>query len=64
MPHIYQTVRLKNGKRATIVEILEQGKAYIADVELSEGDFETEQIVQEDIVSVFVEVEQPLQQVA
>jgi len=64
MPYIYQTVRLKNGKRATIVEILEQGKAYIADIEVSEGDFETEQILQADIAAVFVEVEQPLQQVA
>jgi len=46
------------------VEILEHGKAYIADIEISEGEFETEQILQEDIVSVFIEIEQPLQQVA
>ena len=64
MPYIYQTVRLKSGKRATIVEVLEQGKAYIADIEISEGDFETEQIAQEDITAVFVEVEQPLQRLA
>jgi len=64
MPHIYQTVRLTSGKRATIVEVLEQGKAYIADIEIAEGDFETEQISQEDIASVFVEVEQPLEEAA
>ena len=64
MPHIYQAIRLKNGKRATIVEILEQGKAYIADIEISAGDFETEQVLQEDIASVFVEIEQPLRQAA
>jgi len=64
VPYIYQAVRLRNGKKATIVEVLEQGKAYIADIEITEGDFETEQILQEDIASVFVEIEQPLQQVA
>ena len=64
MLHIYQTVRLTSGKRATIVEILEQGKAYMADIEIAEGDFETEQISQEDIASVFVEVEQPFEKAA
>ena len=64
MPYIYQHVRLKNGKRATIVEVLEQGKAYIADIEIAEGDYETEQIFQDDIASVFIEVEQPLQKAA
>ena len=64
MPHIYQHIRLKSGLRATIVEVLEQGKAYIADIEIAEGDFETEQIAQEDIASVFVEVEQPLEKAA
>jgi len=64
MPHLYQAVRLTNGKRATIVEILEQGKAYIADIEIAEGEFETEQISQADIISIFVEVEQPLEKAA
>jgi len=64
MPHVYQRVRLKSGKRATIVEILEQGKAYIADIELDEGDCETQQIFHRDIASVFVEVEQALEQAA
>ena len=64
MPYIYQNVRLTSGKRATIVEVLEPGKAYIADIEIAEGDYETEQIAQEDIVTVFVEVEQPLEKAA
>ena len=64
MPHIYQHVRLKNGRRATIVEILEQGRAYIADIEIDNGDYETEQIFHKDIASVFVEVEQALEQAA
>ncbi|MDR0935181.1 MAG: hypothetical protein LBM98_00695 [Oscillospiraceae bacterium] len=56
----YQSVRLKNGKRAVIVELLEQGKAYIGDIEIADGDFDTDFIYQDDIASVFVEVEQPL----
>jgi len=39
-------------------------RAYIADIEIAEGDYETEQIFQEDIASVFIEVEQPLQKAA
>jgi len=64
MPHIYQRVRLKSGKRATIVEILEQGKAYMADIEVAEGDYETRHISHEEIASVFVEVERPLEAAA
>jgi ribosomal protein L14E/L6E/L27E len=60
----YQTVKLKNGKRACIVEILEQGKAYIADVEIAKDDYETEQISHDDIASVFIEIEKPLSELA
>ncbi|MDR1590140.1 MAG: hypothetical protein LBS51_08125 [Oscillospiraceae bacterium] len=56
----YQIVKLKSGQKACIVEILEQGRAYIADIEISEGNFETEQISQDDIACVYVEVEIPL----
>ena len=55
----YQKVRLKDGKDAIIVEILGNGEAYIADIEISEGDYETDTIYPKDIKSVFVEVEQP-----
>jgi hypothetical protein len=56
----YQTVRLKNGKRACVVEILEQGRAYIVDVEIAKDDYETEQISYNDIASVYIEIEKPL----
>lgn len=59
MIRLYDKIRLKSGKLASIVEILEQGKAYIADIELEPEDYTTEQILQEDIASIFVEVEQP-----
>jgi hypothetical protein len=59
MISLYQRVKLKNGKNAAIVEILGNGEAFIADIEISEGDYETETIYPKDIKSVFVEVEQP-----
>jgi len=59
MIKLYQKVRLNNDKDAVIVEILGDGEAYIADIELSEGDYETETIYPKDIKSIFIEVEQP-----
>ena len=49
-----------DGKIAVIVEILEPQKAYIADIELSEGDYITETILYSDIAALIVEMEQPL----
>gem|GEM_PF-1633208 len=63
-PYIYQTIRLKSGKKATIVEVLEPNRAYIVDVDAEDGACETVQVLQEEIMSVFVEIEQPIQQVA
>ena len=45
----YDKVRLKDGRTATIVEILEEGVAYIADVDLPGPAWETIDIRQEDI---------------
>ena len=56
----YDKVKLNNGRIAVIVEVLEQKKAYIADIEISKGDYETETVLHSDIASVFVEVEQPV----
>ncbi|MDR1669654.1 MAG: hypothetical protein LBR76_06830 [Oscillospiraceae bacterium] len=56
----YDKVKLHNGKYAIIVEVLENLKAYIADIELSEGDYTTETISFSDIASLIVEIEQPI----
>lgn len=47
----YDRVKLKSGETATIVEILEADKAYIADIE-SQGDFDTKTIKFEEIEKV------------
>lgn len=56
----YDKVKLKNGKFAVIVEILEAQKMFIADIEIDEGDFTTETIAFSDIAALIVEVEQPI----
>lgn len=55
----YQRVKLKTGKDAVIVEILGNGEVYIADIEISEGDYETSTVYPKDIKSLYVEVEEP-----
>ena len=53
---MYDVVRLKNGKEATIVEIYEQGKAYEADILIDDTgeypEYETETIKYEDIQEI------------
>ena len=52
----YDTVKLKNGKEATIVEIYEQGKAYEADILIDNTgeypEYETETIEHKDIEAI------------
>lgn len=53
---MYDVVRLKNGKEATIVEIYEEGKAYEADILVDDTgeypEYETETIRYEDIQEI------------
>ena len=56
----YDKIKMKDGKYAVIVEVLESEKAYIADIELSEGDYTTETISFSDIAALIIEVEQPI----
>lgn len=45
----YDKIRLKDGQTCTIVEILEEGTAYIVDVDLPGPDWDTIVIQHEDI---------------
>ena len=56
----YDKVKMKDGRFAIIVEVLEAQKAFIADIEIAEGDYETETIFITDIAALMVEVEQPI----
>jgi len=56
----FQKIRLKTGEEAVIIEILEQDKFFLADIEKSDGEYETDEIRYEDIKSIFIETEQVL----
>jgi len=66
---MYQKVRLENGKTARIVEIFNNGEAYMVDVLIDEGnlaanppiypEYETETICPKDIKSIIVEIDEP-----
>jgi len=56
----YDVVKLKDGRRAVIVEVLEQGVAYIADVGDCPETWETIDVSHENIVSIFEEVERSI----
>lgn len=43
--NLYDRVILKDGRKASIVEILEEGVAYIADVDLPGQDWDTVEIL-------------------
>ena len=55
-------VKLKTGETALISEVLEENKAYIAEVFKKNGDMSVsvEQILQSEIASVFVVTEHPI----
>ena len=46
---IYDHITLKDGRTATIVEIMESNIAYVVDVDLGDNEWDTIEIRQEDI---------------
>ncbi|MCL2694198.1 MAG: hypothetical protein FWE60_03735 [Oscillospiraceae bacterium] len=53
-------IKLKTGEIALISEILSENKAYVAEVFNKNGSVSIEQILWQEIASVFVETEYPL----
>ncbi|MDR1669652.1 MAG: hypothetical protein LBR76_06820 [Oscillospiraceae bacterium] len=56
---MFQKIRLKDGRFGHIVEIFNDGEAYMVDIQAQDGEYETETIYPKDIKSVVVEVEEP-----
>lgn len=48
---LYDNVKLKDGRLASVVEILGNGEAFIADIDI-DGDYETDKIYPEQIEKV------------
>ena len=51
---LFDKIKLKNGKTAHIVEIYEQGIAYEADIDETDGEYTTDTIKHSEILYVFV----------
>ena len=56
---MFQKIRLKNGKTGHIIEIFNNGEAYMVDIPLDDGEYEQLTIQPCDIMSVIVEVDEP-----
>ena len=56
---IYQKIRLHNGKVGHVIEIFNDGEAYMIDVKLGDGEYEQETVRPQEIKSIIVEVEKP-----
>lgn len=50
--HEFDMVCLKDGRRGHVCEVLEQGKAYLVDIELPGPDWDTIQVSHEEIGEV------------
>ena len=59
MINVYDKIRLKSGELGRILEDFGDG-AYIAEISATSGEIETLEIKQEEIASVFEEVEKPV----
>ncbi|MDR2184005.1 MAG: DUF4926 domain-containing protein [Clostridiales bacterium] len=54
-----QKIRVKTGKIGNIIEIFNDGEAYLVDFKTDDGEYEQETIYPKDIKSIVVEVERP-----
>lgn len=49
---LYDEIRLRDGRTAHIVEVYEPGVAYEADIEIGDGEYETDTILHDEIEKV------------
>jgi len=56
---MYQKIRLKSGQAGHVIEIFNEGEAYMVDIRLEDGEYAQETIFPCDILSIIVEVERP-----
>jgi hypothetical protein len=56
---MFQKIRLINGSVGRIIEIFNDGEAYMIDIMTEDGEYKQETIYPKDIRSVVVEVDEP-----
>jgi len=59
MLEMYQKVYLKNGKKGHIIEIFNEGEAFMVDVKREDGGYDQDTVYPSEIRSVIIEVEEP-----
>jgi hypothetical protein len=57
--NMFQKIRLKNGNTGHIIEIFNDGEAYMIDIMTEDGEYEQKTIYPKDIQSVVIEVDEP-----
>ncbi|MCL1832300.1 MAG: DUF4926 domain-containing protein [Oscillospiraceae bacterium] len=56
---MFQKIRLKSGKVGRVVEIFNEGEAYMVDLMSDDGEYEQKTIHPPDIKSIVVEIDKP-----
>jgi len=56
---MFQKVFLKDGRKGHIIEIFNDGEAYMVDVKRGDGGYDQDTVYPKDIKSIIVEVEKP-----
>jgi len=54
---MYQSVRLRTGERAVIIEIYNDGEAYEVDIRLEDESYEQRTVQPHEIIGIFEEIE-------
>lgn len=52
LPNVYDKIVLIDGRTGTVVEILEEGVAYLVDIDLPDSDWDTIDVCQTEIARV------------
>ena len=56
---MFQKIRLKDGRSGHIIEIFNDGEAYMVDLKADDGEYDQETIRPDNIKSIVVEIDTP-----
>jgi ribosomal protein L21E len=56
---MYQKIRLHNGKTGHVIEIFNNGEAYMVDIQTGDGEYDQVTVRPDDIKSIVLEVDKP-----
>ena len=56
---MFQKIRLKDGKAGHVIEIFNNGEAYMIDLQMDDGEYLQETVKPEEIKSIIIEIDKP-----